>query len=187
MSDESRCFLYNFKYFSDVRIYPIWTSRTDLNISIADMGSKAIPTDEWGLSDYAKVTHKLNIVPSVDAFASESNSKCKKFFSRLPSKKSCGTNFFIQDLVPSECYYACPPPKLIARTWLNVTSTPNLKVLLVVPLWYSHSYMALLKTKDGFHKLISRHCIFKAEFDQSHNSIFCHSSKFYMLAVVIET
>ncbi len=171
-------------------VIPLWSKRSDKNISIADMGSKPQVGDEWGLSvqDFQYVTSALDICPTIDAFASSTNTKCPRFFERLPSNHSIAVNFFFQPLLSSEIYYLCPPIKDISNVWFAILNEPKITCLMVVPHWQSHNFYALFRDKDNFCSVIKRHLIFKAQFaEPQHSTIFNKYASFNMLALVIQT
>ena len=175
--------------FSDIKIFPVWASRSNVNLAIADAGSKPIPTDEWQLAeeDFQRITQALSVIPTVDAFATKTNTKCEKYFSRIPEASAWATDFFIQTLQPKEIYYLVPPIKEVTRTWFALTNVPNITAVLVVPAWYSASFYPLFREKTCFNKFIEKHFEFKAAFRDSDHTIFNSEAKFNMLALLIRT
>ena len=78
-------------------IIPIWAPRTNKQIQLADEGSKFFSsTDEWVFDDYsyANICSFFGKVPTIDAFATSTNARCFKFFSKIPQVGSLGVNFF---------------------------------------------------------------------------------------------
>ena len=64
---------------------------------LADLGSKFINlTDEWliDLATFKMIFNYFRLIPTVDCFASDSNFKCTKFFSKIPQLNTVGVNFF---------------------------------------------------------------------------------------------
>ena len=83
----------------NLQIVPVWTSRNHNRIVLVDLGSKfSQSTDEWGVS--RDLLHQLfsswEIQPTVDCFASSTNTICNKFVSKIPQIGASGVNFFAQ-------------------------------------------------------------------------------------------
>ena len=56
----------------------------------------------------------------VDCFASASNTKGSKFFSRLDVPHTGGVNFFHQKLNAADSHFCFPPPKLLVSALLHL-------------------------------------------------------------------
>ena len=53
---------------------------------------------------YLMIFNYFRLIPTVDCFASDSNFKCTKFFSKIPQLNAVGVNFFMQILISTEVY-----------------------------------------------------------------------------------
>ena len=78
----------------------IWVPRTTDQLVIADIGSKFQDTDDWGISDQS-----LNVLQYIasasftcDCFATASNARTKKFYSKVASPHCAAINAFTQAL-----------------------------------------------------------------------------------------
>ena len=67
----------------NIRIIPIHLLRDDPRIKIADDGSKTVDTDDWQIDDETLKKNKDKYNFTIDLFASDRNSKCKKFYSNF--------------------------------------------------------------------------------------------------------
>ncbi len=120
----------------NVLVVPVWTPREHVRIVLADIGSKfSTSTDEWAIerSQLCNIFEKLQLWPTVDAFASSQNNICDKFFSLLPQIGSSGINFFAQNLTAAEVYFCCPPVRLIVPCYRFLLSQPTVRAILIVP------------------------------------------------------
>jgi hypothetical protein len=89
-------------------VQPIWVSRDNPFLLKADAISKGIDTDNWEVSseDFQQLTGLFGPF-SVDLFATSSNAKCKRFYSRSLEKGTLGIDAFAQNW-QGECVYATP-------------------------------------------------------------------------------
>ena len=152
------------------------------------MGSKKSNTDEWSLDNasYAQVLSKFGLTPTLDAFASQSNTKCARYFSKLPETNTAGVNFFNQTINISDILYVCPPISCISRAWRVLTKISGLTSIIVVPYWRSHAFFADFLEKDQFKPCIKSHFIFDASFiSKSDSCMFNGSTKFATLAMLV--
>ena len=98
----------------------VWRSRDDGLIMFADKGSRDFHADDVSL-DFSTM---MNIFEEFgcfeyDCFASASNTKSNRFFSRLDVPGSAGTNFFHQTLKASDSHFCFPPPNLLISALLH--------------------------------------------------------------------
>ena len=91
------------KFFKDmaslkIRIEPIWVTRTQDKLVTTDIGSKFQYTDDWGVCDMSfQVLQSLaKTIVTCAVFASSTNKKCRKFYSKVASPGSSGINAFSQ-------------------------------------------------------------------------------------------
>ena len=148
------------------------------------MGSKfTSSTDEWSIdmSTFKMLLTYFKLYPSVDCFASNINFKCKKFFSKIPQLDLSGVNFFTQDLLSNEVYWACPPPKLIIDVFKHVVKFDDVRMVLFTPVWKCSNYnWPYIVRGNFFHPVISK---FKRSYpcfeaNNSASNIFSGTKKF---------
>jgi len=170
-------------------IIPIWAPRTNKQIQLADEGSKFFSsTDEWVFDDYsyANICSFFGKVPTIDAFATSTNARCFKFFSKIPQVGSLGVNFFAQNLCSSEVYYCCPPPKLIIHTIKFLLQTNNIQAIVVFPFWKSANYFTFVVRNNVCSPFILAYKLFNPFFSSSHG-IFNGYKNFNMMAIFIHS
>ena len=177
----------------NVMVIAIWTPREHGRIFLADLGSKfSLSTDEWSVDRdlLYTVLFQLNLMPSVDCFATRHNKVCAKFFSVLPQTGTAGINFFAQKLSAAETYFCCPPVKLIIPCFLKLVSEKGIKAVLLVPEWHSAVFWPFLFNGVNVRPHVSQVLPFQAKFfytNQAQSHVFCRDPKFRMLALKIET
>ena len=121
-----------------IEVVPVWETKIQKEIVEADRWSKAsASTDKWGLQEDERVNlwREWAITPTIDAFASSSNTVCSAFFSKWPQMGAAGVNFFAQELKASKVYYCCLPVKEAGHMIHRLTSSNNVTALVVVPAW----------------------------------------------------
>ena len=128
----------------------VWRSREDGMIQWADIGSRDFHKDDISLDfDTMSEIYERFGDFDVDTFASASNTKGKRFFSRLLVPGSAGMDFFHQSLDPRESHFCFPPPsKLVAA--LRHFEGQEVEAVMVVPVWPNSSYYGVF-WPDGFH------------------------------------
>jgi len=148
-------------------VVPVWQPVSPLEINIADRRSQTYSsTDEWSVSRAAleEVFRQFGIRPTVDAFASRSNSICEKFFSKWPQVGSSGVNFFAQSLVPEEIYFCCPPVKDIGHMLNRLKAFHDVTAILALPHWCGHTYWGMLRQPGRFTPAIKAHLYMEPSF-----------------------
>ena len=123
---------------AEIEVVPVWETKIQKEIVEADRWSKAsASTDEWGLQEDERVNlwREWAITPTIDAFASSSNTVCSAFYSKWPQMGAAGVNFFAQELKASKVYYCCLPVKEAGHMIHRLTSSNNVTALVVVPAW----------------------------------------------------
>ena len=92
----------------NIKIIPIHLLRDDPRIKIADDGSKTVDTDDWQIDDetFKKNQDKYNF--TIDLFASDRNSKCKKYYSNFYCTNTSGIDAFSHSW-DEEVAWICPP------------------------------------------------------------------------------
>ena len=128
----------------------VWKSRDDGLIVWADLGSRDFHLDDISLDfDTMSTIYSVFGDFEVDTFASASNTKGRRFFSRLEVPGSAGVNFFHQSLDPRESHFCFPPPsKLVAA--LRHFRGQEVAAVMVVPVWPNSSFYGVF-WPDGFH------------------------------------
>ena len=145
---------------------PVWTSREQYRIYLADLGSKiSRSTDEWGVDRFCLMYlfSTMDYKPEVDCFATSESTICPKFFAKCPQVGDCSVNFFAQELVPDIKYFVCAPVKYIARAFLKFISHKNLTGLFVVPIWKSSLFWPVIHNGQYFHHNIVNTAIFSCK------------------------
>ncbi|XP_059097730.1 uncharacterized protein LOC131892025 isoform X1 [Tigriopus californicus] len=134
-----------------ITLQSLWLPRSDPRIAIADHLSRFFDLQDWGLShlSYLALLEVLPYPPTIDLFASDSNTKCRSFFSKTPSVFSSGVNAFSFDWSQFGFGLCCPPPNLIASSIRHIIFTQATGVL-IAPLWPAASFWLLL-CPDGIH------------------------------------
>ncbi len=167
-----------------------WSGREDPNLRLADSGSKKDSMDDWGLDtkSFKKVVGFLGTNLTVDALASESNSRCPVYFSKLPETKSSGVDFFLQPLQQNHVYWISPSVCLIQRAWRTVLNSKGMTAIFAVPNCLSNTFYADFKDKDNFKSVIVKQLIFYATFRaKSASCLFNGSTKFDTLVMLVKT
>ena len=152
-------FIKKFELLANIRFVPVWVPRETNCLVWADLGSKIHKsTDEWGLTAefYNSVLNYFKVKPSVDAFASELNTKCEKFFSLIPQKSCSGVNFFAQIPSSHEFYWICPPPQIVGHVFNHLIQFENIKGLLFIPCWAKLNCWPIITRGKFFHPIIQK-------------------------------
>ena len=112
-------------------------------MEIADAGSKDFDVDDWMIDtpNFMEI-NKVWGHFTVDLFASSSNARVKKFFTRKPEEGSAGVNAFSQ-ILWGEHVWACPPPNLIQPA-IKLLSRFGVTGVLCVPLWQASTFWPAL-------------------------------------------
>lgn len=174
----------------DILIQPLWMPRENNLIKFADKGSKMDSTDEWKFddSDFNHLTKLFKVKPMVDLMASDKNTRCVRFFSRIPCIGAEAVDFFLQPLKEHCSYYICPPPRLVCKVLDRIRSFKQIKVILCVPRWPSEPYWCMLKDISGFKKDITHNYFFHTHFySEANNSLFKGRRNFQMAAFLVNT
>ena len=138
---------------TSIRITPIHLLRDDPRIQIADQGSKNKDSDSWGV-DFQTFNHFNSLYNfTIDLFASDRNTKCKKFYSNFYCDNTSGVEAFIHNW-DGEVAWACPPVSLIIPTIRKILRCTSEGVLLV-PEW---------PTADFWNSIYDKKCCLKFPF-----------------------
>ena len=131
-------------------VEPVWMSRDDGIIKYADMGSRDFHSDDISVDSltFQKAVDMFGPF-SVDGFASASNAKCLKFFSKLDVPGSSGLDFFMQQLNPEEGHWLFPPIGRLCQSVMHLAFWKAWGVL-VLPVWPRSSFFSFF-FPDGKH------------------------------------
>jgi hypothetical protein len=130
-------------------IQPIWVSRDNPFLRKADCLSKGIDSDNWEIaaSDYAHLEARFGPF-SIDLFATSSNAKCSRFYSRSFEDGTFGVDAFAQNW-EGECAYIALPVSLVMRT-IRKAALAKMNGILIVPLWKGAKFWTFAY-RDGVH------------------------------------
>lgn len=121
-----------------LKIIPIHLRREDPRIQIADDGSKISDTDDWQV-DYQTFTNiNEEIEFTIDLFASDTNNKCKRFYSNFYCAGTLGIDAFCHDWAGERCWI-CPPVKEITKIIKKIRKT-KVSGVLYIPEWQTADF-----------------------------------------------
>ncbi len=124
-------------------LVPIHLLREDPRIQVADAGSKAPDTDDWGVDEQTFAILEEKYGPfSIDLFADETNHRVKKFYSDFWSPSSSGVNAFAHSWDYETCY-ACPPVNQVLKT-IKKFLMSSCGGVLIVPKWTTAKFWPFL-------------------------------------------
>ena len=146
----------------NVYLEPILVPRDHEAIALADFAGKFKNTDGWSIDDVSFQALQLisGSLFTCDVFAHSSNSRCRKFYSLVPSFGTSGINAFSMSW-EADNNFVCPPMKEIVYVIRHILANPC-KGVLVVP----H-----LPGARFWHSLVAEDRNFLSIFKKSH--IFC--------------
>ena len=190
--DYIQKYIFNIKIFEynlNCKIVPIWVSRYDPMLVVADLGSKICQsTDEWSVSelDYNLICSYFKVNPDIDCFASNNNSKTKTFYSKIPQLNTSGVNFFAQKLNLNSFYWACPPTHLIVDVIKHISKIP-VNMLLHIPVWKSSNFWPIVVQNGFFHENIAKVFYIKPFYTPNNHAqnIFNGKKKFFSIIALI--
>ena len=122
-----------------------WIKR-ELNVE-ADYLSKFVDPDDWNISNelFQKIKILTKLQFTLDPFAMNYNTKCKKFYSRFMCPDTSGVDG-LKFSWNNEVCWACPPPSLALKTLTHFLCS-KCKGVLIIPDWVSMPVMPLLNSK----------------------------------------
>ena len=131
-------------------VEPVWLSRDDGVIRYADMGSRDFHSDDISV-DAVTFAHAVKVFGpfTVDGFASASNAKCRKFYSKLDVPGSAGVNFFMQKLRSDDNHWIFPPIGRLCQAVMHLMFWKACGVV-VIPVWPRSSFFPFF-FPDGKH------------------------------------
>lgn len=131
----------------NIKIIPIHLLREDPRIKIADDGSKTTDTDDWQVDNetFQKINQKYNF--TLDLFASNRNTKCRKFYSNFYCLGTFGIDAFSHSW-NDEVAWICPPIREVTRI-VKRLKTSKVTGVLFVPEWKTADYWVEIFDADG--------------------------------------
>jgi hypothetical protein len=98
----------------NIRIIPIHLLRNKLRIKIADYDPKTVNTDDLQVDEETLQRNNDKYNFTIDLFASNRNSKCKKFYSNFYCPNTSGIDAFTHSW-DEEVAWICLPAQEITR------------------------------------------------------------------------
>ena len=143
--------IYDLTRKHNVELDVSWVPRDDNQL--ADHISKIVDPDDWEITEYFLefLEEKWGSF-TIDRFASFDNSKCERFNSKFAVPGTEAIDAFTQDW-RFEHNLLVPPVKHIVRVLNLIRSIPDIRAVLVVPLWTSVSFWPLLRSGENSHIL----------------------------------
>ena len=126
--------------------------REDPRIQGADVGSRSFDKDDWGVDDASFAVLQSRFLPrgfSLDPFASPSNARYSRFFSRYAYPGSLATDTFSVSW-SNKCLFVCPPIGKLIASWKKIISSSSTSGVIVFPVWKSATFWPVF-FPDGFH------------------------------------
>jgi hypothetical protein len=151
------------EFKAGVTILPKWVRRDDINLKIADIGSKLCSSsDEYGLShhDFCTVQERFGLVFTVDCFASKMNRRTETYFSIVPQLESAGMDFFLQNLKSNEIYFIHPPTSVLRKVFNKLVLYQDITCVVILPCWASHSFWSYLIQQGYFQPFVKDFLLF---------------------------
>ena len=131
----------------NVRLIPIHLLRDDPRIKVADDGSKTADTDCWGV-DMATFRGINQIFEfTIDLFASNKNTKCRRFYSNFYCEGTSGIDAFAHDWT-GEVAWLCPPIALLLQTIRKIRGT-SMSGVLFIPEWQTADFWTEIFNSDN--------------------------------------
>ena len=163
-----------------------WLSRSSTLISLADVGSKSIDEQNYGIDQWNfDFLYNLFGPFTIDLFASIHNRRVLRFYSLLHTVHSLGTNAFSFDWSGENCWVS-PSPKIVIPVIRHIIATSAFGVLLV-PFWPSaHFFHSLSSNGSHYNKLFVCVVKFKPAYVKGaevHSSTFSGVPLFSSLAL----
>ena len=135
-----------------IALHVLHLSREDPRIQAADVGSRSFDKDDWGIDVASFSVLQSRFLPrgfTVDPFASTSNARCERFFSRYAYPGSSAVDAFSVDW-SDECLFVCPPIGKLIASWKKIVSSTNVSGVIILPVWKSSTFWPVF-FPDGNH------------------------------------
>jgi hypothetical protein len=132
-----------------IRIIPVHLLRDDPRIQIADDGSKTPNTDDWAvdIETFENINRRRTRKFTLDLFASDNNTKCKRFFSNFYCKNTSGIDAFAHSWDEEETW-VCPPIREVIKTIRKIKASKTSGVLFV-PEWRTADHWMTIFDREG--------------------------------------
>ena len=169
----------------NVKIIPIHLLRDDPRIKIADDGSKTIDTDDWRVDHETFQRNNKRFDFTIDLFASNRNSQCKRFYSNFYCPNTSGVDAFSHSW-DDDIAWICPPIKEAIKA-IKKLKESRMKGMLFVPEWKTADYWTEIFDRQGSLRWPFKHVdtcqpfLIQEEFD--HRSPFSGRSVFNFLEI----
>ena len=136
-----------------ITIEPEWIKRS--NNKMADALSRTTDSDDWQIQSWVfEYLDKAWGPHSIDRFASNLNTHCRRFNSRWWCPGTEGIDAFSQDW-SNDCNWLVPPPRLILRALMKMQKDKAIGTI-VVPLWKSSPFWPFVVAEpDIFHSFVT--------------------------------
>jgi hypothetical protein len=115
------------------RIVPIHFFREDERIKMADELSKMADSDDWSIDEVTFQDLKKEFDLKTDIFASETNARLRRFFSKFYSADCSGVDAFAQ--IWSRGCFMAPPVSLLSQTADEIAKRKNCEGIIIMPNW----------------------------------------------------
>ena len=134
-----------------------WVNRTQNQE--ADFMSKIVDSDGWSIKCefFDRIKKLTSLVFTLDAFASNENRKCDRFYSRFMCPNSLGVNALLFSW-QTEIVWACPPPVMATKVLWKFYND-KCKGVIVFPDWHSSCIWPVLNN-DFFKNYIINSWVF---------------------------
>ena len=136
----------------NIELHVLHLPREDPRIEAADAGSRYFDRDDWGVDEATFSVLQFRFAPSgfsLDPFATPSNARVSRFFSKYAYPGSMATDAFSVSW-EDECLFVCPPIGKLISAWKKITLTKNVKGVIIFPIWKSSLYWPVF-FHDGRH------------------------------------
>jgi hypothetical protein len=130
-----------------IRIIPIHLRREDPRIQLADTGSKIVDTDDWEVNLHTFKTFSMEMMFTIDLFATKENTNCKRFYSNFYSEGTNGIDAFCHSW-DGETAWICPPINQVYRTIRRIRKS-KMSGLLYVPDWQTADFLSEIFNSQG--------------------------------------
>ena len=133
----------------DLKVEVMHLPREDEIIQYADYESRTFDLSDFSIDfdHFLLINEKFGFF-ELDCFASQSNKKCLRYYSKFQEKDSEGVNFFAQS-IPKVNLFVFPPVQIITPTLYHLQLHKSFGTL-IVPLWMSAVFWPFL-CADGRH------------------------------------
>jgi hypothetical protein len=119
---------------------------TDAYTRVFDQHSFAVTTEF-----YNTVLHDFRIVPNLDVFANEINTKTERFYSITHCPHTLGVDSFLYNWSPPNVCWIFPPPKLVLAAILKLERDGGVGLLLI-PQWKNASFYPYIRKLYAKHR-----------------------------------